>query len=952
MHSFPCLTVRCSWFFASGLVACLTLLSPWTVQSIAVETKEIRLPATRDTWLSNAGKESKGANGGASRLKLKSIQELSLIDFNFASLRGHSISRARLYLKRASDIPIDRITLSTLAADWVEGTAQNYEIVDGQSTFSHRIYPDELWNDGDITAVSLGSGGTQWHSLAPTEEADGWMSFDVPVRLVEACTAGLSHGWLIMDDTGSTWKRDGENFDFQLFPNRTVFSKDSNRASAPYLLVESTPGVPAPSPPTPSDVVWVPPAGSDPRTKLTWRTDSESAIGCEVSVDGKPLPRYFIRSEEKSPSECTIVVDPFNPPWSWNENHRITLVAVNRDGKKSEQVSIDWQGRPDATPSQAAEELRKSLTKTNQLNKSKMARNAEELWSQAGSLGRSRLTWVHPLDQFVAPTAELIPNQRADYLAKNIFWDAAQGVISLDGCRSDWVGAQLVVRTPVAPKLRWKTPLPDGWRFELYQVEYIPSGGRWLPDPLLPIETSTASGTEVSLPTSERSPDLGAWLLELYIPDGEKPGKREMKLEVESDGSPKALTVAIHVRSAQTPKELRFLPEMNCYDLPANELDYYRMAHRHRVVLNRVPYFQNGRMASGLAPDVASTGWDWSRWDARFEKYFTGEAFSDLPRGKVPMDCFYLPMHENWPLPINEHYNGSYWADEAFTEDYRAAWVKAVQACEAHILEKGWKETRFHVFLNNKVDFKKRGWSRGSSPWLLDEPANFQDYLALRYFGRAFADGLSTSVRDSNLFYRCDVSRPQWQRTTLDGLMRYNVVSQTAFRQYRRLVLDRKCIDDQLVMIYGSANPLGTNNVQTLAWAWDSWLRGGDGILPWQTIGTAKSWEVPDECSLFYPGRPGEKANANEPIPSVRLKAYCYAQQDVERLQAALAREQSKGDISMIDRYRWGEAILQVLPLASRRAEIGGYTEDAGWSDYGAISPEAMEHWRRALPVD
>ncbi|AMV30588.1 hypothetical protein VN12_00630 [Pirellula sp. SH-Sr6A] len=941
--------------FSVGL-ACLTIFLLLAVESLAAEPKEIRLPVTRDTWLSNAGNESKGANGGASRLKLKSIQELSLIDFDFASLRGHAISRARLYLKRASDIPIDRITLSTLAADWVEGTAQNYEIVDGQSTFSHRIYPNELWNDGDITSVSLGSGGTQWHSLTPREEAEGWMVFDVPVSLVEACTAGLSHGWLIMDDTGSTWKRDGESFDFQLFPNRTVFSKDSNRANAPYLLVETTPGVAAPSPPSPTNVTWVPPTGSEPRTKLTWKTDSDSAMGCEATVDGKPLSKFFIRSTDKSPRKSprpyAIVVDPFNPPWSWQEDHRITLVAVNRDGKRSDPVSIDWKGRPNAVPSPTAEQLRMSLVKTNELQQSKKAQDAEALWSQAESIGKSRFTWVHPLDQFVAPTAELIPSQRTDYLAKNIYWDASQGLIRLDGSRGDWIGVQLAIQSPVAPKLQWKAVLPPGWRCELYQVDYIPSGERWLPDPLMPIDTSKMSDTKVALPLSDRSPNLGAWLLELYIPDGEIPGTKGMDLQVESDGKSRTLKVEVQVRSALTPKEMRFLPEMNCYDLPANELDYYRMAHRHRVVLNRVPYFQNGRMASGLAPDMASTGWDWSKWDARFEKYFTGEAFADLPRGKVPMDCFYLPMHENWPLPINEHYNGSYWADEAFTEEYRAAWVQAVQACEAHIREKGWLQTRFHVFLNNKVDFKKRGWSRGSSPWLLDEPANFQDYLALRYFGRAFAEGLSTSVRDSNLFYRCDVSRPQWQRTTLDGLMRYNVVSQTAFRQYRRLVLDRKCADDQLVMIYGSANPLGTNNVQTLAWAWDSWLRGGDGILPWQTIGTAKSWEGPDECSLFYPNRSGDQAHAGQPIPSVRLKAYCYAQQDVERLQAALAGEQSNADIKTIDRYRWGESILQVLPLASRRAEIGGYTEDAGWSDYGAISPETMEHWRRALPVD
>jgi len=41
---------------------------------------------------------------------------------------------------------------------------------------------------------------------------------------------------------------------------------------------------------------------------------------------------------------------------------------------------------------------------------------------------------------------------------------------------------------------------------------------------------------------------------------------------------------------------------MNCYGLPENERAYYRLAHRHRTVLNRLPYNQNGQMQDGCAP--------------------------------------------------------------------------------------------------------------------------------------------------------------------------------------------------------------------------------------------------------------------------------------------------------------------------------------------------------------
>ena len=70
----------------------------------------------------------------------------------------------------------------------------------------------------------------------------------------------------------------------------------------------------------------------------------------------------------------------------------------------------------------------------------------------------------------------------------------------------------------------------------------------------------------------------------------------------------------------------------------------------------------------------------------------------------------------------------------------------AARQIAAHFQAKGWTDTFFQGFLNNKNNFKARGWSRGSSPWLLDEPANFQDYWALRYFAQAFHEGINQAA--------------------------------------------------------------------------------------------------------------------------------------------------------------------------------------------------------------
>jgi hypothetical protein len=259
-------------------------------------------------------------------------------------------------------------------------------------------------------------------------------------------------------------------------------------------------------------------------------------------------------------------------------------------------------------------------------------------------------------------------------------------------------------------------------------------------------------------------------------------------------------------------------------------------------------------------------------------------------------------------------------------------------------------ETRFHVYLNNKNNFKAKGWSRGSSPWLLDEPANFQDYIALRYFGLAFRDGLEASrVAKAEggigkgdfprVVFRADISRPQWQRDTLDEMLKFNVVGNGAFKEYESLVLDRKFRFGHDVVVYGGNNPIGKSNATAVAWSWDAWSSGADGILPWQTIGTENSWKQADELSLFYPSVDPKLAG---PIPSIRLKAYCYGQQDVEVLNQ-LAKESGQ------DRYRFGQRLRKSLQLKSEDRAEGDYAEPATWSDYGALTPEILHRWRVEL---
>ena len=86
--------------------------------------RHVRLDVTRDAWISEVGREADGNNGGAPRLKLKSIQEMSLLDIDPTPLLGPHDPFGRASLKKAGDEPLKRVTVSTVGAEWYRGNRE------------------------------------------------------------------------------------------------------------------------------------------------------------------------------------------------------------------------------------------------------------------------------------------------------------------------------------------------------------------------------------------------------------------------------------------------------------------------------------------------------------------------------------------------------------------------------------------------------------------------------------------------------------------------------------------------------------------------------------------------------------------------------------------------------------------------------------------------------------
>lgn len=921
-----------------------TLVVCWagSLVAAAAEPSSIRLPVVRDTWFSAVGSEADCNLGGASRLKLKSIQEMSLVDLDPTPLKGRVVLQAALHVRLSGEEILKRVTVGTFASPWIEGTAESYQPQPGSSTFRRQRHPDVPWAEpgSDLTAVVLGRGGSLWASAdASAPDAQKWQIVPIDPKIVAARIAGVSEGFFLFDDTGTEWTRNGEEFTMRLFPNRFFYSRQSRRDSAPYFTIVLGPrdGEPPGAPQNLAGAAGCLPAGE---ADIAWITPEDrgpaGTVGFFVEIDGKPVPRYLIPAATSPGGKVVMRLRDLGLKPGAEVCVAVRAVdGAGNVGPASKATVRVSEKRPPALPGETP--------------------RIPPTGGPLPALGNARVAILDALDKIHPVTRELIPKRPPQYVAANHLWNAQEKRVRLYAAKNEFVEFQVAIAGEVRglrPELVFAgnaaKPLVSWGRYGCVASQAGP-----LPDPVLPLDRPVDVPDPRGLIGAQRVASLHC---EVYVPHEIEAGVHHGALRLRSQESSLDLDVTLEVWDFTLPDFLSFLPEMNCYGLPAAEREYYRLAHRHRTVLNRVPYSQRGDVADGCAPRWDGRRLDWTEWDRRFGPYFDGSAFADLPRRCVPIECFYLPLHENWPAKIEPAYNGSYWADQAFAPSYREAFVEAARQIAEHCAERGWRDTMFLGFLNNKIDFKRRGWSRGSSPWLLDEPANLQDFWALRYFGEAFHEGIAkarSSDPPPRLLYRCDISRPQWQRDVLDHVLNYNVVNAGSLRSHPRLVIDRKERFGQVVLDYGSTNAIEQSNMQPVGWCIDSWCLGSDGVIPWQTIGSRESWKQADPLSLFYPGpapsdpqagsgrssdgsRSESEALSDAPIPSIRLKAYRRGQQDVEYLVllAELLKE---------PRWAVGQSVRQWLGLEGQRRGTGvAQGEDAGMMEYASLLPETV----------
>ena len=469
--------------------------------------------------------------------------------------------------------------------------------------------------------------------------------------------------------------------------------------------------------------------------------------------------------------------------------------------------------------------------------------------------------------------------------------------------------------------------------------------GNWYGDACLPLAAPFEQSFAVPA-ADNKVPDQkyqAVWV-DVYVPRGASAGRYAGELTLSCDQLKTAtFEVSVQVLPLALPDKPSFPLELNRYNSVAEYTgvdgakdpkgadravqDYYAMAQQHRCVVNAVPYGHMGRVQADLVPVLKGEGTaarvaDWTAFDQRYGPLLDGSHFSEKngyvgPGAGMPIGKMYLPFHEAWPMPINAQ-TYKFWKPvsnrldfaeyakqagrvaEGFTKEYQDGFVEVARQTFEHFKEKGWKNTAFEFFGNNKYYYKagyfsEAGAQGGVSFWLFDECSDFDDYDAnalLMTLGRrgVQAAGAEGQVK---VLYRVDISQPDMTRGLwndvvncwyVGGLVRFATNAHARARW----------MPGEEHWNYGGGAGITSASAVTEQTILSNWCMGAAGMMPyWSNFGgTGQGWQKGDDLAIFYSGR--NYANSGKsypgPIAGVRMKVLRRVQQDLEYLHLLAAK--------------------------------------------------------------
>ena len=667
------------------------------------------------------------------------------------------------------------------------------------------------------------------NSLACTSERTeidaNWISVPVPPEMVYALALGDSDGLAVMDGGNPA----NEN---------NYFYSAQSEVGHPILVVRLGGGLRV-IPPDP-DVSVAPPAapGECPAGVIRLSIAPTSNVFLwRIWIDAVPAPRWQVK-HPVAEKPTLISLEGLEP----GVHHVVEVVGVSIGGQTTSGVRL----KTVSSLPLKAQTILGAVEPFSRITVEPIEDRALRVCAVPG------LVKINPVAGEVMSGDLGVPGSvsRAMNTANSV-WDGRQ--VRLFGARGEYVSFQLCLenasRAPLAAidveARAMKGPagatIPPA-DIELFSVWYAKNRrGQWQPAYCVPIER----GATLALPQSaNRLPDQRNQMVyvDLYIPKDAKAGDYSGAIAVHAGQNAKIeIPVNLEVLNFSLPDRLSFRPELNAYRIPPRAQDYYRLAHQHRCVLN----------CWAWRPQVSGSGAsiqvDWSQYDNFVGPLLTGQAFAANRRAGVPVECMYLPFEDSWPTPLSEasyayhgawprqgdplstlvtHYLTAPPIERGLSDQYRDAFWAVQREFIEHFQQKGYTKTEMQCYFGgkaiNRINYGTNVW------WTTDEPYYWDDWSALHYFLELWTKGHQTA--DRRLWPgRADISRPQWQGRTLDGLVDALYVGAGGFTGPAMVRRARTIAQETgaSLRVYGATSADDASNMENVSTLLTAWANGG-----------------------------------------------------------------------------------------------------------------------------
>jgi hypothetical protein len=846
-------------------------------------------------------------------------------------VKGFVVRRATLRVWRNPDpVPFHTAGLSTVSGNgkWSERGASFF--------FANAEKQPWSYAGSELVDVTFGQGGSLYTYPRARDAGDGWWEIEVSPALVTALATGDQYGLMLCDEKGQTQTRHVFSSREGPHPPELIVDGESAGGAAPGAV----------------KALQAPPARKAGSVSLRFTNAahvdvrySAQPIGAANFATATPAPRWMLNplAPQASPlmtfnslgKEVAAVVEQLTP----GAQYYFAARATNDAGTVG---PVSPLGRFRAF-SRTFPPLPAAVRKV-----PAAARNPEpRVWAVPDLLK------INPRTGALLEQGDFPDHRKA-----NAVWDGA--TVRLTGARNEFVAFQIGVESPqasvsVAKPLFAASKLPkifaESGAVRIYREWFVPDDkNQWFPDALVPVATPF----EQAVPGQT----VQAFFVDVFIPHDAAPGVHSGRVAVRGPGIDREVPVEVEVLPLRLPDKLSFVVDLNCYsgvdsgrrvkrgtpEYRAIEHAYHRVAHLNRANLDVLGYSHNGSTVEDHAPPLTGDGAaarvaDWSAFDAHFGPIASGALFVDLPRASQPVPAMYLPFFENWPGDLRRSYRFNNYpiakteeefrqimtqhalaaapVEEAFDREYQERFSAVAADFARHIRERGWKDTDFCVYFNNKYYYKRpEQGARGISWWLMDEPNHRDDVRAASFLGYLLKRGLE-GYGDVPIRFRTDISRVDWIRDMMAGLIDINCISKRFYEKNRYLREDPIRFGKRF-WNYASTNHPRETNVSMRAWCWRAWLAGADGIVPWNAVRGPEAWNRAEPLTVFYAG---SKFGRAEPYESLRLKAYRRGEQDVEYMALLAAK-------TGWDREAVSRAVAGSLDLTAE--DKLKYEEDAG----------------------